>query len=360
MSSYYMYWYRQGPSGSLEWIYREGDAYGEGFKDRFKGSVESFQNRFTLQIQAAKQGDEAVYFCDARLTLEQPCSRVNPKLTERDQRLLSIPFQQVPTEVGVMQWQVQETELWYACNCPQQPLGPFLRICFPAGQPPAWQGGISSQVRDFALPLIELHGVPVSPLLQPVEVPLDGSTVLCVSGPCGKRVGSEARAGWGCGAWVLRGDNAGREPGPGAGAGGWGRTPVGLAEARTPLGRAGQGEKAGQRRSRAGSPGPGALVCRGAALLLWRRPCPASLPAPALLLARRRRGSGGPGRAGSGVSGAGRGVVAAPARARGVGAGRSGLVCGSAGLVCGSRRARWRPGWGRGSWPWPWPCVGQV
>ncbi|NXT01238.1 HVM09 protein, partial [Jacana jacana] len=48
MGSYYMYWYRQGPGSSLEWIYREGDIYGEGFQGRFKGSVESSQNRFTL------------------------------------------------------------------------------------------------------------------------------------------------------------------------------------------------------------------------------------------------------------------------------------------------------------------------
>ncbi|NWX77977.1 HV459 protein, partial [Alca torda] len=48
MSSYYMFWYRQRLRGTLEWIYREGDAYGEGFKGRFKGSVESSQNRFTL------------------------------------------------------------------------------------------------------------------------------------------------------------------------------------------------------------------------------------------------------------------------------------------------------------------------
>ncbi|NXE71435.1 HV459 protein, partial [Calcarius ornatus] len=48
MSSYYMNWYRQGPRGSLEWIYREGDTYGEGFQDRFKGRVESSKNSFTL------------------------------------------------------------------------------------------------------------------------------------------------------------------------------------------------------------------------------------------------------------------------------------------------------------------------
>ncbi|NXN64960.1 HV459 protein, partial [Himantopus himantopus] len=48
MSNYYMFWYRQGPRGTLDWIYREGDIYGEGFRDRFKGSVESSQNQFTL------------------------------------------------------------------------------------------------------------------------------------------------------------------------------------------------------------------------------------------------------------------------------------------------------------------------
>ncbi|KAK4810833.1 hypothetical protein QYF61_008805 [Mycteria americana] len=34
------------------------------------------------------------------------------------------------------------------------------------------------QVQDFALPLVELHEVPVSPFLQSVQVPLDGSTTL--------------------------------------------------------------------------------------------------------------------------------------------------------------------------------------
>ncbi|KAK4808532.1 hypothetical protein QYF61_009835 [Mycteria americana] len=97
MSSYYMFWYRQRPRGTLDWIYREGDAYGEGFQDRFKGTVESSQNRFTLQIQAAKQGDEAVYYCGAGLTLEQLCSRVDQKPTAREYRLLSVSFQQTLT-----------------------------------------------------------------------------------------------------------------------------------------------------------------------------------------------------------------------------------------------------------------------
>ncbi|XP_010177741.1 PREDICTED: uncharacterized protein LOC104536729 [Mesitornis unicolor] len=90
MGKYYMYWYRQGPRGTLDWIYREGDIYGEGFEGRFKGSVESSQNRITLQIQAANQGDEAVYYCGARLTLEQLCSRLDKKTTDREYQLLSI------------------------------------------------------------------------------------------------------------------------------------------------------------------------------------------------------------------------------------------------------------------------------
>ncbi|NXD89040.1 HVM09 protein, partial [Halcyon senegalensis] len=48
MGSYYMWWYRQGSHSILEWIYKEGDRYGEGFQDRFKGSVESSKNRLTL------------------------------------------------------------------------------------------------------------------------------------------------------------------------------------------------------------------------------------------------------------------------------------------------------------------------
>ncbi|NWQ82444.1 HV459 protein, partial [Columbina picui] len=48
MSRYYMNWYRQGPRSTLDWIYEAGGAYGEGFQDRFKGSVDSSQNRFTL------------------------------------------------------------------------------------------------------------------------------------------------------------------------------------------------------------------------------------------------------------------------------------------------------------------------
>ncbi|NXH79485.1 HV459 protein, partial [Hydrobates tethys] len=48
MSSYYMFWYRQGSRGTLDWIYMGGHSYGEGFQDRFKGTMEGSQNRFTL------------------------------------------------------------------------------------------------------------------------------------------------------------------------------------------------------------------------------------------------------------------------------------------------------------------------
>uniref|UniRef100_A0A8D2PK83 Ig-like domain-containing protein n=1 Tax=Zosterops lateralis melanops TaxID=1220523 RepID=A0A8D2PK83_ZOSLA len=80
MGNYYMAWYRQGPwGGTLEWICRENSAYGEGFRDRFRGSVDEFMKRVTLQVLAAKQGDAATYYCIGSTTLDQLCSRVNQK-----------------------------------------------------------------------------------------------------------------------------------------------------------------------------------------------------------------------------------------------------------------------------------------
>ncbi|NWS78066.1 HV741 protein, partial [Crotophaga sulcirostris] len=38
-SSYYLFWYQQGPHGTLDWIYWPGVAYGEGFQGHFKESV---------------------------------------------------------------------------------------------------------------------------------------------------------------------------------------------------------------------------------------------------------------------------------------------------------------------------------
>uniref|UniRef100_A0A8C9UBD2 Ig-like domain-containing protein n=1 Tax=Serinus canaria TaxID=9135 RepID=A0A8C9UBD2_SERCA len=57
MRYYSILWFRQGPSGSQEWIYKEDGTYGEGFKDQ------SSQNSFTLQILAAQHGDAATYYC---------------------------------------------------------------------------------------------------------------------------------------------------------------------------------------------------------------------------------------------------------------------------------------------------------
>lgn len=38
--------------------------------------------------------------------------------------------------------------------------------------------GVPPQVQDFTFPLVELNEIPVSPILQPVVVPLDGSMTL--------------------------------------------------------------------------------------------------------------------------------------------------------------------------------------
>ena len=81
MSDYYMYWYRQNSRGTLEWIYMDGDIYGEGFQDRFVGKLESSMNRFTLQIVAARQGDAATYYCRA----EPPWSSSAAEWTKNQQ-----------------------------------------------------------------------------------------------------------------------------------------------------------------------------------------------------------------------------------------------------------------------------------
>ncbi|KAF2986605.1 hypothetical protein EK904_011301 [Melospiza melodia maxima] len=111
MNDYYMYWYRQDRWGSLEWIYIDGaDSYGEGFQDHFKGSWDS--SRTTLQLLAATPDDAATYYCGARITLEQLCSRVNQKPADGDDRSLSISFWQLLPRALVRQWQVQEMSLW--------------------------------------------------------------------------------------------------------------------------------------------------------------------------------------------------------------------------------------------------------
>uniref|UniRef100_A0A8D2PVM7 Ig-like domain-containing protein n=1 Tax=Zosterops lateralis melanops TaxID=1220523 RepID=A0A8D2PVM7_ZOSLA len=79
MTKYYMYWYRQDPWGAPECIWRGRYTYGEGFQDGFEGSIDESKNRFTLQVLAAKPEDAATYYCGARITLEQLCSKVNQK-----------------------------------------------------------------------------------------------------------------------------------------------------------------------------------------------------------------------------------------------------------------------------------------
>ncbi|MBN3300429.1 HV01 protein, partial [Amia calva] len=66
MGSYYMYWYRQHQSRAPEFIYREGDHYGQGFGERFVAKLESSNNKFSLHIKNALIEDSAIYYCAAR------------------------------------------------------------------------------------------------------------------------------------------------------------------------------------------------------------------------------------------------------------------------------------------------------
>uniref|UniRef100_A0A663MYT1 Ig-like domain-containing protein n=1 Tax=Athene cunicularia TaxID=194338 RepID=A0A663MYT1_ATHCN len=68
MSSYNMFWYRQGPHHSLDWIYREGDGRGGSYshtapfaRQRFSGQADKSSG--TLIITGLELGDSAVYYC---------------------------------------------------------------------------------------------------------------------------------------------------------------------------------------------------------------------------------------------------------------------------------------------------------
>ena len=58
--------------------YWDGDEY-EGFHNHCKGAVESSPNRFPQQIQAAKTGDDTVFHCGDRLTLQQQLCSSGPR-----------------------------------------------------------------------------------------------------------------------------------------------------------------------------------------------------------------------------------------------------------------------------------------
>uniref|UniRef100_A0A803W207 Ig-like domain-containing protein n=1 Tax=Ficedula albicollis TaxID=59894 RepID=A0A803W207_FICAL len=91
MNKHLLYWYRQGLQGMV-WICRIRNTCGEVFQDHFKIRDERLKNRFPLQILASKQGDTATYYCGARITLEQLCSRMDQKLPDGEDRYLSISF----------------------------------------------------------------------------------------------------------------------------------------------------------------------------------------------------------------------------------------------------------------------------
>ena len=63
---------------------------------------------------------------------------------------------------------------------------PFLPMCSPAGQPQTVlvDGVAPPQAQSSALPFVEWPDIPVCPILQPVGIPLDGSTAIwCITHP---------------------------------------------------------------------------------------------------------------------------------------------------------------------------------
>jgi len=61
---------------------------------------------------------------------------------------------------------------------------PAPQSCFPAGQPPARAWGYPSPAPELCTPSAEFHEIPRSPILQLVQVTLDGSSpTWCFSHP---------------------------------------------------------------------------------------------------------------------------------------------------------------------------------
>ncbi|XP_078425937.1 uncharacterized protein LOC144697833 [Cetorhinus maximus] len=57
------HWYRCREAQAPEWVYSSGDHYGDGFEERFRGSLYRDQNLLALQLLNAELQDGAIYYC---------------------------------------------------------------------------------------------------------------------------------------------------------------------------------------------------------------------------------------------------------------------------------------------------------
>ena len=73
------------------------------------------------------------------------------------------------------------TSCSHPAHCPPGPPGPFQKCCSQPGSPSKILLPPTFPRKNFAFGLVEFHKVPVGPLLQPVQLPLNGSVSTSIS-----------------------------------------------------------------------------------------------------------------------------------------------------------------------------------
>ena len=63
LNTYYLYWYKQLPSGQMTYVIRQGSEVTNARKDRYSVNFKKADKSISLTISALKLEDSAKYFC---------------------------------------------------------------------------------------------------------------------------------------------------------------------------------------------------------------------------------------------------------------------------------------------------------